>query len=358
MTTLDGGEMSPAEDNAMSRRTPKSRKSAPEAGRILRLEKITQRRLLSLDRERTLVAVAVSPIEVHGPHLPLGQDLLETYAMTENTLERLARKKPEWTFVLLPPIPIAADCVPQLGSLNFPVRLVRDVAYHLLRPFALHGFSRLVYTNFHGGPRHNLALETAAVRLAKEFDTACISVMSAVLGKMMQGNIFFKAVEHTPGRRISPEQIKQDLHAGQVETSIGLHLWPELVEDGWQDLPEAVTDSNSPGQGAEQHFLFSDETPGTLLGRARRTAGRFRAMARSVRHFSKNTYKGYPALSSAAEGRDLFEHLAGISLQVMEEFLEEGRRMEGHSPLWPLRRVLLNPAANKVFDEWLGVYSE
>jgi hypothetical protein len=29
--------------------------------------------------------------------------------------------------------------------------------------------------------------------------------------------------------------------------------------------------------------------------------------------------------------------------------------MDGHSPLWALRSVLLNPAVNKVFDEWLNV---
>jgi len=338
--------------------TPRPRQRSRTSGKILRLEEITQRRLLGLDKQHTLVAAAMSPIEVHGPHLPLGQDLFEAYALTEHALERLARKKPEWTFVLLPPIPVAADCVPKLGSLNFPVRLVRDVAYHVLRPFALHGFSRLVFGNFHGGPRHNLALETAAVRLSREFDTACISLMSAVLGRILQDNLFYKAVENTPGRRINSEQIKKDLHAGQVETSIGLHLWPELVEHGWQDLPGLVADDPQTGKGGSRHFLFSDGAPTTPSGRIRRAAGRLRVMAESVRHFSKNTYRGYPALSSAREGRDLFEHLVGIAVEALEEFIEKGREMNGHSPLWPMRRFLLNRGVNKIFDDWLGVYSE
>jgi len=326
-------------------------------GRVLRLDRITHGRMQRMDREHTLVMAVMSPIEVHGPHLPLGQDLMEAFALSERVLENVAARRPQWHFVLLPPIPVATDCVPQLGSVTFPVSLVRDTAYHLLKPFAMHGFARLAFTSFHGGPRHNCALEAAAERLAAEHDTAVLAVFSAVIRKAMEGKIFFDGIEHVPGRRITLDQIKQDHHAGFVETSLGLHLWPDLVEDGWQTLGPEVPAATEGGRHA-QHFLYGGEDPSGFAGKAQRIAGRVRAMAQSARHFRGCTYRGYPALASAEQGKGMFEHLVGVAEAVVEEFLERGREMDGHSPLWDFRRILLSPAVNKVFDDWLGVYAD
>jgi len=325
------------------------------AGRVLRVDRITHGALSRMDREHALVMAVLSPLEVHGPHLPLGQDLMEAYALTEAVLEKVAARHPDWRFLLLPPVPVAADCVPQLGSVNFPVAVVRDVAYHLLKPFAQHGFARLAFTAFHGGPRHNCALEAAAERLTREHGAAVLPVFSAVIRKALEGRIFFDGIERTPGREITLDEIKQDHHAGCVETSLALHLWPDLVEDGWRDLPPDVPAAPAGGKH-DQHFLYGGEDPSGVAGRARRAAGRVRAMARSARHFRACTYRGYPALASAEQGKDMFRHLAGVAEGVLEEFLEKGRDMDGHSPLWAFRRVLLSPAANKVFDDWMGVY--
>lgn len=334
-----------------------ARKPKETSGRVLRVDRITHGALSRMERERTLVMAVLSPIEVHGPHLPLGQDLMEAYALTEAVLENLASRHPDWQFLLLPPVPVATDCVPKLGSVNFPVAVVRDVAYHLLKPFALHGFARLALTAFHGGPRHNCALEAATEKLSREYGAAVLPVFSAVIRRAMEGRIFFDAIEQTPSRQITLEQIKQDHHAGCVETSLALHLWPGLVEEGWQELPPDVSTVPEGGRH-DQHFLYGGEDPSGIAGRVQRMLGRVRGMARSARHFRACTYRGYPALASAEQGRDLFEHLVGVAEGVLEEFLEKGTEMDGHSPLWDFRRVLLSPAVNKVFDDWLGVYMD
>ena len=332
--------------------------SGKTTGRVLRLDRITHGRVQRLDRDHTLVMAVMSPIEVHGPHLPLGQDLMEAYALSERVLENVAARRPAWHFVLLPPVPVATDCVPQIGSVNFPVFLVRDVAYHLLKPFAVHGFARLAFTSFHGGPRHNCALEAAAERLARQYESvAVLPVFSAVIRQAMEGRIFFEGIEHTPGREITLEQIKQDHHAGFVETSLGLHLWPDLVEEGWASLQPEVP-AVPEGARHQQHFLYGGEDPAGLAGKAQRVMGRFRAMARSARHFRGCTYRGYPARASAEQGRDMFEHLVGVAEAVVEEFLDRGRQMDIHSPLWEFRKLLMSPTANKVFDDWLGVYTD
>ena len=45
--------------------------------RLLRWESLTKTEFDTLDREKTVVLLTCSPLEVHGPHLPMGADALE-----------------------------------------------------------------------------------------------------------------------------------------------------------------------------------------------------------------------------------------------------------------------------------------
>jgi len=325
--------------------------------RIRRLETLSHDALSALDRGRTALVATLSPLEVHGPHLPLGQDLMEGYALAERAVDKLAAQRPDWTFLLLPPVPVATDCVPKLGSVPFPTSLVREVAYRLLKPFAEAGFARLAFSSFHGGPRHVLALEAAAAQLTADTGVPAASLFSMVLARILEGRVFFDAVRDVPGREVTIEQLKRDQHAGFVETSLALHLWPNLVDEGWERLPGLTAEtSEEPGKN-EGSFLYRDDGKPTLGGRVRhlrKTAG---SIVRELRHFRRHTYYGYPALASAAQGRALFEHLSDLAAQAAGEFIDRGTAAETHSPLWKLRHALLNPAANKIADDWLKILS-
>lgn len=324
--------------------------------RILRFEETSHGRLKTLDPARTCVVAAISPLEAHGPHLPVGQDWFEAMVLGEHTVRRVAEMKPDWTFLMMPPVPIADDCLPHLGSVPFPAPLVREVAYRLLLPFARHGFARLLYTSFHGGPRHMTALEHAAHSLTKKFETHAISMFSAVACRMLEGNVFFDAIKDHPDVPISLDEISQDWHAGFVETSLALHLWPQLVGDGWRDLPPAF------------RKVFSDENDkGTyFMGAARETlADKFKKIANvaqnikaQIEHYDDHTYAGAPAKASAEMGRLMFEHLLDISTGIACDFLDRGSAVPHHTPLWKMRRILLDKNLNSLLTDRLGLYVE
>jgi creatinine amidohydrolase len=323
---------------------------------VINLEKASHKKLLTLDKSKSVVLASVSPLEVHGPHLPIGQDLFEAYSLAGKTAEALAKEHPDWTFLLLPPIPVAVDCVPKLGSVNFPVQLVRDVAYHALEPFAKEGFARLAYSSFHGGPRHIVALEDAADRLTKRYGVPALSFFSVAVSRMMEGNIFHDAVKDMPSCRITLEQTKQDHHAGFVETSMGLHLWPELVEKDWKRLPHSTAEGEDPMKKTNTTFFFGYENEAGLVDQLKRAAARTQSVARAIRHFRSNTYSGFPAFSSPEAGKKMFDHLVGIAKNIFLEFMDRGAEMEGHSPLWPYRAILLNGALNHIVEDWLKLY--
>lgn len=323
------------------------------SGSILRVDRISHTKFSELDRAHTIVIATMSPLEVHGPHLPLGQDIFEAYAVAEGAAKLLVERLPQWTFLLLPPVPIAADGVPKLGSVNFPVTLVRDVAFNLMAPFARAGFARLAFSSFHGGPRHITALEDAADKLTKKFGVPAVSLFSVVVNQAAEGDFLFEGVKDTPGRVVTPEELKKDHHAGFLETSMALALWPDLVDDGWEDLPECVAEAEYSAGEANDSFLYGYQDDPTVAERMKRSVASVRSIVRSLKHFNHNTYYGYPSMASAAQGKDMYSYLSEYCAKTVSEFIEKGRNMNVHSPLWKFRHLLLNQSMNKVAEDWL-----
>ena len=102
---------------------------------VLRLEEISAPALDALDRARTLVIVPVSPLEQHGPHLPVGVDYLAARHFAEAIGERIAARRPGWTVLLSPTLPLGSFAFEAVGTIGVRQRVVRDAVVGL-RPGA------------------------------------------------------------------------------------------------------------------------------------------------------------------------------------------------------------------------------
>lgn len=328
---------------------------APDASPIRRLDRMTLTDMQALDPRRTLIMCAMSPLEVHGPHLPIGQDLFEADALAGRALEMAAEQLLDWSFVMTPPVPVSIDAIPHTGSVNMTVSVVRDVAFSMLRPFAHRGFARLCFSAFHGSPRHICALEHAAMKLNRLHpDTAAASIFSVATKRMVEGDVFYDAVTKRGASPLKSSQMEKDTHAGFVETSLALHLWPQLVRPGWQDLPAAT---KVPEDEEGRSFLMGDNQQ-TFMGKISAMKQRIGGIKASVGHFRQHTYSGYPAVSSAEHGKQIFDHLTEMCRDIIIEFVEKGRDMDVHSPLWKLRHVAQNRPFNWFLDNVLKVNYE
>jgi creatinine amidohydrolase/Fe(II)-dependent formamide hydrolase-like protein len=58
------------------------------------------------------VLVTASPLEAHGPHLPIGADALEGEGLAERMLRFLPAEHRDRTFLKLPFVYAATDVVP------------------------------------------------------------------------------------------------------------------------------------------------------------------------------------------------------------------------------------------------------
>ena len=164
-----------------------------------------------LDLERSGLDTAVIPvgaIEQHGPHLPLSVDWTQAEAVARGVAERLDA-------YLLPGMPFGNSQAHAgfRGTVSLSpetlAAVIRDVAMSLMDQ----GFQRIVVLNFHGG---NLVLKIAVRELN----------LAQKRGKVVLFHPWQELGEEASKILESPED---EQHAGELETSIMLHLAPRQV---------------------------------------------------------------------------------------------------------------------------------
>ncbi len=66
------------------------------AGRTLHYADLNAQELAGLDPAHTIALMTLSPLEVHGPHLPIGTDAIVAEGLQARLLARLEQRYPEY----------------------------------------------------------------------------------------------------------------------------------------------------------------------------------------------------------------------------------------------------------------------
>jgi creatinine amidohydrolase len=209
--------------------------------RVLRLEELTAPALDALDRARTVAVVAVSPIEQHGPHLPVGVDYLAARHFAEAIAERIVGRRPGWTVLLAPTLPLGSFAFEAVGTLGVRQRVVRDAVVDYGRSLARAGFRYILVANGHAGPGHLVALEEAAAIVSRRHRVRMASITGHMAWEFLRGR-YLPRIEAALGRPLTTEERRafaDDAHGGWWETSLMLLLRPDLVDPAYRDLPPA-----------------------------------------------------------------------------------------------------------------------
>jgi len=303
------------------------------AGRTLQYAELNAGELAALDPARTIVLMALSPLEVHGPHLPIGCDALIAQELQRRLLPRLGERYPDYDRLVLPPIYAGADTIPVPGSLNVDSRAIHHLLLSIGRSLAEQGFRYLLVTDNHGGPRHQIAIEKAVRKAYKEHRFCIIAPFLSFYRRMVENDPGLLAATGTgPG---SSGDLS-DAHAGRNETSLMLATAPDEVAPGWRSLPWVVV-----GRGVVARGLVKAGSAVLRLVGARRLAADLPALAMAlgwVAAGAKVTYVGEPRTASAEAGERMLE------AHVEEGMAQLERAMRGEAPysrplLWSLRWV-------------------
>jgi creatinine amidohydrolase len=176
-------------------------------------QSLTTADIESLDPERTVVVLPVAATEQHGPHLPLGTDALINRGIVAATLAARADNEP--ALVILPALEIGSSDEHRdfAGTLSIPAERLLAVWIDIGLAVARAGLRKLVILNTHGGQRG--LVDIAALRL--RVDCGLLTVRCSYFAFGAPDGLF-DAAEWAHG-----------IHGGEVETSLMLHLHPELV---------------------------------------------------------------------------------------------------------------------------------
>ena len=214
------------------------------AENILELMDLNHPQLNALKRERTVIFIPISPIEEHGPHLPLGVDAFNARFFAEELAERLTEKRPDWTVVLTPLLPLGTNVFKYIGSIHIRQRAMRDVVTDFASSLARYGFSYFVIFSFHGGPGHIVALEEASRKVSKRFGVKMISLTGGLAYKFLSGG-FTPEIERYLSKPLTQEErelFKKDIHAGWWETAMMMKAKPNLVDECYKELEPVTID--------------------------------------------------------------------------------------------------------------------
>ena len=164
-----------------------------------------------VDAEATVALLPVAAVEQHGPHLPLSTDALINEALVRATLARA----PAATLLVLPAqnVGLSPEHTSFAGTLSIRDTTLLEAWTDIGRSVARTGVRKLVVLNTHGGQK--TLVDLLAVRLRSE------------LGMLVVRTTYF-AFGALPGL-FDPAEVVHDIHGGEVETSLLLHIRPDLV---------------------------------------------------------------------------------------------------------------------------------
>jgi creatinine amidohydrolase len=314
---------------------------------LLRWETLTKRKFDQLDRANAVVLVTCSPLEVHGPHLPIGADALEADGLSRRLLTFLPERHRARTFLQLPFIYAATDTLPHPGSLFFQPSTTQAVLRDLGRSLAAQGFRDILVSNFHGSPRHFLAIENACARVSRERGIRMVCVFSVLLNRLTGGSAeLYEALGDLPG--IDRRDLVGDTHGGLVETAQLLALHPEWVERDYADLPRRTVDQWLAERG--------EAPPAIEAGKPASVLAMVNVFRGALRFFRAETYAGTPGAASPELGERILDTLAAKAAEAVTEILDGTLPpAEWHSPLWKQRFWFINPLMVRFFNRMLGV---
>jgi creatinine amidohydrolase/Fe(II)-dependent formamide hydrolase-like protein len=253
--------------------------------------------IVQKSKECDIILLPVGSIEMHGPHCPTGSDSLNAQGIAERVAEKTGT-------IVATPFWYGPEMYMQHGFPgSIPVRsdVVKQFAKDVISGLIKNGFKKVIVLNGHGqqwvyvGILQELALETKAF----------IAVAT-----------WWELIRKTINETCETPMV----HAGEVETSLALELYPDLVDMNKADKESAPTTVNKKWFGGPTGYPEEGGFPGHNI---------------TCSYFQVDTYKlgilGDATKATKEKGKKMVDAV----VDKLSEFIEElkAKYPPGVSPL-------------------------
>ena len=244
----------------------------------MKFQEMTAFEINDIDREKVLVILPIAAVEQHGPHMPTGTDNFLCTGLAEALEQSMPDK------VLLAPTQWLGASAHHLrigATLDSSLEVYIETLMGMARSVLNDGFRRILLLNGHGG-----IIDPMRVALRR--------IQNDYVDRLLSAACYWD---------VADELIKQSLdgahkfvgHACEFETSMLMHLRPELVK------LELVKDAGE---------LITDNLGGVYI-------------SRDLRQRTAEGCTGRPDLASAEKGRMLFAGILEALVETVDSLLAQ-----------------------------------
>ena len=181
--------------------------------RKVRWIELTTEDFAGLDPEKTVAVLPIAAIEQHGPHLPVRVDAAINAGIVTRGVEIMPEELP---VLILPALPIGKsdEHLAFPGTLSLSYETLARVWMEIGESVHRAGCRKILFFNSHGGQPQVMDIVCRELRVK--------------LGMLAVGASWFRTVDN--GDLFDASERRHGIHAGESETSVMLHLHPDLVD--------------------------------------------------------------------------------------------------------------------------------
>ena len=259
-----------------------------EAKRTYRLEDLSWPDAQAAIQAGAMAVIPVGSLEQHGRHLAVNTDNVLGDAIAEAAVREASHRGLK--VLLCPPLHYGYTMhnMDFPGTMTLRTETLLSVGVDLVTSMVHHGCKRIVLLNSHGS---NWSI----------LDLVSREVMNRHPGVLVAAVFPIKMAAAELEELREAKETGGMSHGCELETSLMLHLRPELV-----DMDKAVRDISQP----DSRFYWRDILRGS----------RGVALADLTRHASRTGLVGDPTVATAEKGRRFFEVIVATCVEFLAEF--------------------------------------
>lgn len=232
---------------------------------------------------RWIAVLPLAATEQHGPHLPVGTDVMIAQTYLDRVHELLPEDLPA-TFLPLQPIGISTEHVGYPGTLTLPAETALKSWMAVGTSVARAGVKKLVIVTSHGG--NSAAMTLVAQDLRAGHGLLVVTTSWSRFG--------------VPDGLFPEQELRHGIHGGAVETSIMLARYPQHVRQ------QAIADFQPASVAMENDYRWL-------------AAQRPAPFAWQAQDLHPSGAAGDATLGAADKGERLLDHGARAFIELLED---------------------------------------
>ena len=174
---------------------------------------LSTREFSTLPMQDIVAVLPVGAVEQHGPHLPVRVDAAINAGIVARAVELMPTDLPA---LILPALPIGKsnEHLAYPGTLTLPYDVLGRLWFEVAKSAWRAGTRKIIVWNSHGGQPQLMEIVCRELRVE--------------LGMLAVGASWFRTIDSSD--LYGAEERRHGIHGGESETSVMLHLHPDLVD--------------------------------------------------------------------------------------------------------------------------------